>query len=73
MARENFRSSIKNFASYHCTPTKLSKNNLLNEKVPENKIRITGNTIVDLLEYSIKKFNILNLKENFNESIKLFI
>ena len=70
---ENFRSSIKDFASYHCTPTKLSKINLLNEKVPEAKIKITGNTIVDLLKYSIKKFNLLNYKKNLYESPYIYI
>ena len=70
---ENFRSSIKNFASYHCAPTKLSKKNLLKEKVSVSKIKITGNTIVDLLENSIKKFNILNYSKKLYQFPYVYI
>lgn len=70
---ENFRSSIKNFANYHCAPTKLAQLNLLHEKVPISKIKITGNTIVDLLEDCIKNFNILNLENNPFKSPYIYI
>ena len=70
---ENFRSSIKNFSNYHCAPTKLSKKNLLYEKVPSSKIIVTGNTIIDLLDDSIKKFNILSLNKNYYESPYIYI
>lgn len=39
-------------------PTHLSKDNLIKENIPENKIIITGNTIIDLLNYVLKKENI---------------
>lgn len=35
--------------TYHFAPTKLSKENLLNEGVKDNKIIVTGNTIIDAL------------------------
>ena len=36
-------------ASCHFAPTSLSKQNLLNEGVSEEKIAITGNTVIDAL------------------------
>ena len=37
-------------ASYHFAPTVESKNNLVNEGIDENKILITGNTVIDALK-----------------------
>ncbi len=42
-------------ASYHIAPTKLSKENLLKENISEDKIFITGNTVIDALQWVIKK------------------
>jgi UDP-N-acetylglucosamine 2-epimerase (non-hydrolysing) len=42
---------------YYFAPTKLSKQNLLEEKINENKIIVTGNTVVDALFYALKKIN----------------
>ncbi len=39
-------------AAYHFAPTPLSKENLLKENVPENRIFVTGNTVIDAL-YSV--------------------
>lgn len=36
-------------ADYHFAPTEKSKNNLLNEGVPEENILVTGNTVIDAL------------------------
>jgi UDP-N-acetylglucosamine 2-epimerase (non-hydrolysing) len=36
-------------ASYHFSPTILSRNNLLEEGVSEDKIIVTGNTVIDAL------------------------
>jgi len=36
---------------YHFTPTLQSKDNLVNEGVPEDKILVTGNTVVDALVF----------------------
>ena len=36
-------------ATWHFSPTVLSRNNLIHEGINENKIRITGNTVIDAL------------------------
>jgi len=36
-------------ADYHFAPTKWAKNNLLKENIPEEKIWVTGNTVIDTL------------------------
>lgn len=41
-------------ADMHFSPTKTAKQNLLNESITEN-IFITGNTSVDLIEYTVKE------------------
>ncbi len=45
---------------FHFAPTETNKNNLLREGYPEEKIFITGNTVIDALKYAVKedfKFN----------------
>lgn len=55
-------------ADYHFAPTELSKQNLLNEKVKEEDIIVTGNTVIDALLYGIdllesyKEENLFELK-----------
>ena len=44
-------------ARFHFAPTIVSKQNLLNEGVPEEAICITGNTVIDALMYARKKIN----------------
>jgi len=44
-------------SSIHFPPTKISKKNLLNEGIPENKIYITGNTVIDALLWVVEKNN----------------
>ena len=44
-------------ATWHFTPTKLGKENLLAEGIDENKIFITGNTVIDALQLITKKLN----------------
>ncbi len=43
-------------ASYHFSPTILSRNNLINENVNTATITVTGNTVIDALHLVIKKF-----------------
>ena len=38
-------------ATYHFAPTPLSKSNLLKEDVSEDKIIVTGNTVIDALYF----------------------
>lgn len=39
---------------FHFAPTDRNKQNLLNEDYPEEKIFITGNTVIDALKYTVK-------------------
>lgn len=39
-------------------PTSLSQDNLLKEGIPQEKILLTGNTIVDMIQYILEKENI---------------
>lgn len=41
-------------ADYHFAPTATSKANLLRENVPEVKITVTGNTVIDALKTTVK-------------------
>ncbi|MFC1571498.1 non-hydrolyzing UDP-N-acetylglucosamine 2-epimerase [Candidatus Margulisiibacteriota bacterium] len=51
------RKLISNVADLHFAPTQTSVNNLLNEKVDKNSIRLTGNTVIDaLLEVAAREF-----------------
>jgi len=45
-------------ANVNFAPTELSKQNLLNEKIPESKISLVGNSIVDMIQHVTKKENI---------------
>ena len=42
-------------ATYHFAPTPLSKSNLLKENVSEDKIIVTGNTVIDALYWVVNK------------------
>lgn len=42
-------------ASYHFAPTPKSRENLLNENVPNENIWVTGNTVIDALYWVLKK------------------
>lgn len=53
-------------ASYHFSPTPLSKQNLLNEGVKEENIHITGNTVIDALFWVIDK---MKKDENLENAI----
>lgn len=44
-------------ASYHFSPTPLSKQNLLKENVDEQQILVTGNTVIDALYWVVGKIN----------------
>lgn len=44
-------------ATLHFAPTKLSKQNLLNEGVRDDQISVTGNSVIDALYWVIEKMN----------------
>jgi len=49
------RQLITRIASYHFAPTLRAKISLLKEGVSENRIFVTGNTVIDALEYALKR------------------
>lgn len=57
------RQITSRIASYHFSPTLISKQNLINENIREDSIFITGNTVIDALHwvlYRLKNDNKLN-------------
>jgi UDP-N-acetylglucosamine 2-epimerase (non-hydrolysing) len=44
-------------ASWHFAPTKLNRENLLKEEIPDEKIVVTGNTVIDALFIALEKIN----------------
>lgn len=59
-------------ASWHFTPTQMNRKNLLNEGISDNKIFLTGNTVIDSLYMVLGKFSSdpAIVKEAENELIK---
>ena len=51
------RKAVSMVADWHFAPTKLNKNNLLDEGVPPEKIFVTGNTVVDALFWMLKQID----------------
>lgn len=58
-------------ASFNFAPTSLSRQNLLDESVDDNKIVITGNTVIDALHWVIKNIN--NNEERVKELSKIVL
>ena len=57
-------------ATYHFSPTPLSKENLLKENVNAEHIIITGNTVIDALHWVVNKIHSeQGLRESLHESI----
>jgi UDP-N-acetylglucosamine 2-epimerase (non-hydrolysing) len=54
-------------ATYHFAPTPLSKQNLLKENVNENQILVTGNTVIDALQWVTNK---IKIESNLNISLQ---
>jgi len=58
-------------ATYHFSPTSLSKNNLLNENIKNEQIIVTGNTVIDGLYLVLEKIKSSNrLKGELENSIR---
>ena len=55
-------------ATYNFSPTQLSRQNLLKENVDDNKIIVTGNTVIDALHWVTSKFK--NDKELYERLAK---
>lgn len=70
------RKMVGVLANYHFCPTESNRENLLNEGYDDSNIYITGNTVIDALQYTVKedyKFEeeILNNLDYENEKIIL--
>ena len=58
-------------ATYHFAPTPLAQSNLIKENVSENKILVTGNTVIDALYMVVDKIkNDAVLQEQLCEELK---
>ena len=58
------RQITSRIASLHFAPTKRARQNLLNEKVADSQIHVTGNTVVDALLSMVKKARIANFSDS---------
>ena len=67
------RRMTTSMASYHFPPTKQSRQNLLNEGVDKDKIKMAGNTVIDaLLAVSSKlNFDSNSLKDYFSKTFNI--
>jgi UDP-N-acetylglucosamine 2-epimerase (non-hydrolysing) len=57
-------------SDYHFPPTEKSKENLLKENVNENQLLVTGNTVIDALNFSSEKVNREEFKDREIEDLK---
>ena len=55
---------------YHFAPTTISRQNLLNENIPSEHILVTGNTVIDALEFSVNKVTAPNFKDEEIDFLK---
>ncbi|WP_103866235.1 non-hydrolyzing UDP-N-acetylglucosamine 2-epimerase [Aquimarina sp. I32.4] len=67
------RTVTGSISEYHFSPTKASKQNLLNENVKDENILVTGNTVIDALLFSVEKVNSMIFKDEEVESINRLI
>jgi UDP-N-acetylglucosamine 2-epimerase len=49
------RRTISVLADLHCAPTERARTNLLMEHVPEDRIQLTGNPVVDSLRWAVER------------------
>jgi UDP-N-acetylglucosamine 2-epimerase (non-hydrolysing) len=49
------RQVVSKLATLHFAPTNTSRENLLNESVPASSIFVTGNTVIDALEWTLNR------------------
>jgi len=63
-------------ADFHFAPTQISKNNLLKENISTKKIFITGNTVIDALNTTVKDdfvFSDSRIQKSVNSGNKLIL
>ncbi|MCK5815734.1 MAG: UDP-N-acetylglucosamine 2-epimerase (non-hydrolyzing) [Flavobacteriaceae bacterium] len=64
------RSITGRIADFHFSPTNTSKENLLKENINNESILVTGNTVIDALEFSSKKVSSANFIDEEVETLK---
>ena len=57
-------------ADLHFAPTEWSKNNLLRENVDEKTVKVTGNTVIDALQFVAKQPEPIEITELINGKLK---
>jgi len=67
------RSIAGSISDYHFAPTTTSKQNLLNENVNTNSILVTGNTVIDALQFSSNKVNSSSYTDDEVETLKTLV
>jgi len=67
------RSIAGRISDYHFAPTITSRDNLLNENILQSNILVTGNTVIDALEYSSSVVNSVKFKDDELEYLKPII
>lgn len=55
-------------SQWHFAPTEDSKNNLLSESIPSDKVIVTGNTVIDALMVSLEKLKITTIKKQMEQA-----
>ncbi len=67
------RSIASRVSDYHFAPTTTSRDNLLNENIKQSNIVVTGNTVIDALEYSSSIVSSDNYIDNEVENLKTIV
>lgn len=67
------RRLISILTSIHFAPTEICKQNLLKENIPNDKIIVTGNTVIDTLLLELNNQSDSNLESNINNNISKLI
>lgn len=57
------RQVVGKVANWHFSPTALSRQNLLNEGMPESRIVVTGNTVIDALHWVLDRIESDTLRQ----------
>jgi len=60
-------------SNVHFSPTETSKNNLIKENKPKDSILITGNTVIDALQFSVDKVNEVGFDDREIEKLKKIV
>lgn len=64
------RSVTGRISDYHFSPTQTSKQNLLNENILDSNILVTGNTVIDALQFSAAKVASSNFQDKEIDNLK---